>query len=325
MYLHAGSHKTGTTALQEILGSAAGELRQQGICWPLFPPIPAHHRLVRSVYGEFLFSGLETHRLLRRIRRQSRGCHAVVLSSEKIYRMGYEFFENAEQLTEENQQKRIAFLRRLRALFADEFDLRIILYLRRVDEFAESMYKELLFRKKYAGEFRFDAFLVEQRALFRYDEQIRELEENLAPVSVYAYETVRKGGLVEHFCSLVGAKTPARAPVDARIRLSASNTGALFLARLARSRALEQAERLRILAFCLSDDWPEQAGRKRSLWPTRHALEQFMQTYRSPGVSALWPPVDWDGIEFSPMADAEFERYRDAFERWSRRGPASPA
>lgn len=325
MYLHAGSHKTGTTALQEILGSATGELKQQGICWPLLPSNLAHHRLVRAVYGEFLFSGLETRKLVRRIRRQSRGCHTVVLSSEKIYRMGYEFFENAEQFTEENQQKRLAFLRRLRGLFAGEFDLSVILYLRRVDEFAESMYKELLFRKKYTGEFRFDDFLVEQRALFRYDEQIRELEQNLAPVSVYAYEAVRKGGLVEHFCSLVGAKTPARVPTDARIRLSASNTGALFLARLAGRRALEQADRRRVLAFCLSDDWHEEAGRKRSLWPTRQALEQFMQTYRSPRVSELWPPVDLDAIEFGPMQEDEFERYRDAFEQWNRRGAAAPA
>jgi hypothetical protein len=316
MYIHAGSHKTGTTAIQHTLGAAADALRQQGICWPLLSPNPGHHKLVRAAFGRDPVARFQTRRLAYRVRRQSRGCGTTVLSCEKIYRIGYEFFASADQHTDENRRRRVAVLRKLRGLFAEHFDIRVILYLRRVDEFAESMYKELLFRKPYAGRFLFENFLREQRALFNYGDQVRELEECLGPVAVYSYHAARRTGLIEHFCSLIGASVPAEVRTDARIRRSASNAGALFLVRLAGQRDLSHADRLQVLDFCLSDVWPEPAGRRHSLWPSREVFEEFLRTHRTPGLEHLFPAVDADRLAFGPLDDEQYAQCLGAFERW---------
>ena len=327
LYIHAGSHKTGTTAIQQALLAATRELRSQGVCWPVLrtnlAPTKAHSKLVRLVYADDPLSRLRGRWLASSVRRQARGMATTVLSSEKIYRIGYEFFENAEQDTPRKRERRISFLRRLRGLFADHFDVRVLLYLRRVDDFAESMYKELLFRKPYAGRFLFERFLVEQRALFDFGGQIRELQANLGPVSVHSYHAACAVGLVEHFCGLIGARLPAQPRHGARVRQSASNTAALFLERLSAERALTRADRLQVLEFSVSGRMPSTGN--RSLWPTRESLESFMRQNHSPELDGLFPAIDWGALQFGPLDDREFQASLAAFEDWRRNAAPSGA
>ena len=321
LYLHVGSHKTGTTAIQQAMRAARQELRRQGVCWPVLRSNPAHSKLahsklVRAVYAQGPIAGLQARWLAARVRWQARGTAATVLSSEKIYRIGYEFFEEEDQDTPANRERRIAFLHRLRALFEDHYDIRVLLYLRRVDEFAESMYKELLFRKPYTGRFRFDDFLTRQAALFNYGDQAQELRQHLGPVSLQSYDAARKAGLVEHFCGLVGVTLPASFKSDERIRRSASNTAALFLDRLAGERSLTRADREQVLEFSLSGRMPESRDGTRSLWPSRESLESFLQRHRDPALDHLFPGIDWDDMSFGGMNDSEYRANLAAFEEW---------
>jgi len=330
LYIHAGSHKTGTTAIQQALRAAKDELRRQGVCWPVLSSGPAHSKLqhsklVRVVYADGLRARLQARWLASRVRRQARGTKATILSSEKIYRIGYEFFENSDQDTPAKRERRIAFLRRLRALFADDYDIRVLLYLRRVDEFAESLYKEQLFRKPYTGRFLFEDFLREQKALFDYGAQARELGEHLGPVSLQSYDAARRAGLIEHFCGLIGVAPPAQPRPGERVRQSATNTAALLLDRLAAERALTHADRLQVLEFSLSGRMPEPGGKPRSLWPSRESLEAFMRQYRDPALDHLFPAVDWDALQFGAMGDLEYRSALAAFEEWRRsRADAAP-
>jgi hypothetical protein len=325
LYIHVGSHKTGTTAIQQAMRAARDELRQQGVCWPVLRSKPehsklAHSKLVRVVYAEGLVARAQSRWLAARVRWQARGLRTTVLSSEKIYRVGYEFFEGVAQDTPENRGRRVAFLQRLRALFADHFDIKVLLYLRRVDEFAESMYKEQLFRKPYTGRFRFEDFLAEQRALFNYGDQVQELQQYLGPVSLQSYDAARKAGLVEHFCALVGVTPPRQPGPGERVRRSASNTAALFLNRLAEERSLTRADRLQVQEFSLSGRMLEPADGARSLWPSRESLESFMQQYRNPALDHLFPAVDWDHLRFGGMESSEYQSNLAAFEEWRRSG-----
>lgn len=316
LFIHAGSHKTGTTAIQQALLAAAPELRLQGICWPVLGPSRAHSRLVRAAHAWGLQGRLKANWLAGRIRWQARGMRATVLSSEKIYRIGYEFFEQTEQDTSANRARRVAVLQRLRDLFSDDFEIRVLLYLRRVDEFAESMFKELQFRKPYMGRFRFEDFLTEQRALCNYGDQAQELEQHLGPVSLQSYDAARRSGLIAHFCTQIGATPPQSAGTGERVRRSASNTAAMFLARLSADRTVSYADRLRLLDYALKGGLPDPPDRTRSLWPSRNALEAFMAQYHDPALDYLFPPVDWDRISFGPMGDAEFQASRAAFDAW---------
>jgi len=316
LYIHAGSHKTGTTAIQQTLLAAAPKLRLQGICWPVLGPSRAHSRLVRAAHAWGVQGRLKANWLAARIRWQARGMRATVLSSEKIYRIGYEFFEQTEQDTPANRARRVAVLQRLRDLFSDEFEIRVLLYLRRVDEFAESMFKELLFRKPYSGRFLFDDFLAEQALLFNYARQARELEQHLGPVSLQSYDAARRSGLIAHFCTQIGATPPQSACTGERVRRSASNTAAIFLARLSAERMVSNADRLRLLDYALKGGLPDPPDRTRSLWPSRNALEAFTRQYHDPALDHLFLAVDWDRIVFGPMDDAEFQESRAAFDAW---------
>lgn len=318
LFIHAGSHKTGTTAIQQTLGAARGELRRQGICWPQLGSSPVHHKFVQSLHDRGLRARLQAAWMTGRIRRQSRGCRATVLSSERLYRIGYDLIGHEPQDSDARRRRRIEVLGRLRALFADDFDIRVILYLRRVDLFAESMFKELLFRKDYRGRYQFARFLEEQDVLFRYDARIREFEDCLGPVSAHSYDAVEGAGVVPHFCSLIGATLPGGATPDARTRRSASNAGAWFLLRLAEQRDLSAPERRRVLEFCLSDAWPEPQGAPRSLWPSAAAHAAFLGAHRSATLDPLLPAVDDAPLEYGPLPEAQFERCREAWEHWSR-------
>jgi len=320
LFVHAGSHKTGTTAIQQTLGAARGELRRQGICWPQLGSSPVHHKLVQSLHDQRLLDRLNAGWMARRVRRQSQGCRATVLSSERLYRIGYDLIGNEPQDSDARRRRRSKVLGRLRALFAEDFDIRVILYLRRVDVFAESMFKELLFRKDYRGRYPFARFLEEQDALFRYDDRIREFEDCLGPVSVHAYDALKGAGVVPHFCSLIGATPPGTATPDARIRRSASNAGAWFLLQLAEQRDLSPSDRRRVLEFCLSDAWPEPPGAPRSLWPSAKEHSAFLDTYRSATLEPLLTAVDAGPLEYGPLPAAQFARCLNAWESWSRSG-----
>jgi len=190
----------------------------------------------------------------------------------------------------------------------EDFDIRVILYLRRVDLFAESMFKELLFRKDYRGRYPFARFLEEQDALFRYDARIREFEDCLGPVSVHAYDALKGTGVVPHFFSLIGATPPGTAASDARVRRSASNAGAWFLLQLAQQRDLSPSDRRRVLEFCLSDAWPEPPDAPRSLWPSATEHSAFLDTYRSATLEPLLTAVDAGPLEYGPLPAAQFAR-----------------
>jgi len=320
LFIHAGSHKTGTTAIQQTLGAVRGELRRQGICWPRLGSSPVHHKFVQSLHDRGLLAPLNAGWMTGRIRRQSQGCRATVLSSERLYRIGYYLFGDGPQDSDARRRRRTEVLGRLRALFAGDFDIRVILYLRRVDVFAESMYKELLFRKDYRGRYPFARFLEQQDVLFCYDARIREFEDCLGPISVHAYDALKGAGVVPHFCSLIGATPPGLVASDARIRRSASNAGAWFLLGLAEQRDLSPSDRRHVLEFCLSDAWPEPQGAPRSLWPSAAARSGFLDAHRSATLEPLLPAVDVGPLEYGPLPEAQFDLCRDAWERWSRSG-----
>lgn len=320
LFIHAGSHKTGTTAIQQTLGAVRGELKRQGICWPRLGSSPVHHKFVQALHDRGPFARLNAAWMTGRIRRQSRGCRATVLSSERLYRIGYVLFGNEPQDSDANRRRRTEVLGRLRALFAGDFDIRVILYLRRVDVFAESMYKELLFRKDYPGRYLFARFLEQQDVLFRYDTRIHEFEDCLGPVSVHAYDALQGAGVVPHFCSLIGANPPAPVASYARIRRSASNAGAWFLLWLSEQRDLSPSDRRRVLEFCLSDAWPEPQGAPRSLWPSAASHSAFLSAHQSAKLEPLLPAVGAVPLAYGPLPEAQLERCRDGWERWSRSG-----
>ena len=136
VYIHIGTHKTGTTAVQKFSAENSTELLELGIYYPtisrptinkisvghhLLPWYIINHPVPGTFYGEydkkreFLFP-----ELISNI--NSSACNHIVLSSEEFDRLN------------ENE------IKKLREYFK-EFNVKIIIYLRRKDSYIESMYQ----------------------------------------------------------------------------------------------------------------------------------------------------------------------------------------
>jgi len=52
MFIHAGTHKTGTTAIQLAMHSAREHLQEHGIYWPEINQKFNHHNFIRYIHTE---------------------------------------------------------------------------------------------------------------------------------------------------------------------------------------------------------------------------------------------------------------------------------
>ncbi len=138
LFLHIGTHKTGSTALQNLLWNNRAELAAQGILYPdLRMGGHAHHEFAWATgmgpqrpKNETRI-GVWTDQLLRLCAEPERAdppggpsrrdIHTVVLSSEE-----FEFVQNVGEIGH----------------LADHFDVRVVVYLRKQDHYLESSYNQ---------------------------------------------------------------------------------------------------------------------------------------------------------------------------------------
>ncbi len=131
-YVHIGTHKTGTTALQQFLRDNAGALRTAGVLIPQAGR-PAgsdgHHNIAWQLSGDRRFSADDgtLADLIEEVR--TVGAPAVCISSEDFEYLGAE--------PAALQQLRFAFER-------IGYNVAAVIYLRPQAEYAESLYAELL-------------------------------------------------------------------------------------------------------------------------------------------------------------------------------------
>lgn len=141
LYLHAGTHKTGTTGLQTFAAQNQGRLASQGILYPGYSPLSlkvkdGHHQFAHSIArtGNARLSPDDLWHVVRSWHQKaaSEGLD-VLVSSEALYRhLAGEgtFFE-----------RRRNYLSRV-STFLEGFDVRPLLVFRRPDDFIRSLYQE---------------------------------------------------------------------------------------------------------------------------------------------------------------------------------------
>lgn len=150
LYLHIGHLKTGTSALQAFCNSHREELASQGVYFPvagtgqrrcgnhLVLALGLSHAHGKSAPPWYLKAQrhhpteydhrTQWDRVIDEI--GSSGCHSALLSSEFFFALGY-------------GEHGPALLQELRSL-TDQFDVRILCYLRRPDRMIESFYNQLV-------------------------------------------------------------------------------------------------------------------------------------------------------------------------------------
>ncbi|RJT32727.1 hypothetical protein D3227_26480 [Mesorhizobium waimense] len=142
LILHIGTHKTGSTALQQFLSANAKGLSEYGICYAS----PVHEFNFNSIVSAFLLDGQEKFRyfLLENLRKAERnGAHTIIASSENLYAMvRYLACFKAEKTSAEVLAKERSLIERLRAAIPGHVECHVLCYVRRPDHYLESLYNQ---------------------------------------------------------------------------------------------------------------------------------------------------------------------------------------
>ncbi|WP_251929727.1 hypothetical protein [Salinibacter ruber] len=145
LYLHIGTHKTGSTAIQGALRRHSRDLKDEGIL-----RIPTHHsllkKLMRAKSSDPAFASQVREELAQNLNSElsSSSDSRLILSYEGLSGHFLTGYSNTEVVAETLRQ---AF---------DDLDVEVIVYLRRQDDFVESMYTQMI----YQGEaYSFDQFI----------------------------------------------------------------------------------------------------------------------------------------------------------------------
>ncbi|MFW6247758.1 MAG: hypothetical protein ACOC3H_01405 [bacterium] len=209
LYLHVGSHKTGTTAIQSFACQHRIDLLKQGLLYPDYPPVvertnDAHHWFAHALAGDANLPlspdrvpDLVDHWLRLATREEA----DVLVSAEALYRhvLGKGSYRD----------RRNAYLERL-AETLHGFNVVPILVFRRPDDYIRSLYQERVMRAAQPYP-EFSRFIASKHAGLRYRENADLIRDHFPRLRVYTYEELSDGRrLVQAFFETLGHNVSAR-------------------------------------------------------------------------------------------------------------------
>lgn len=220
LLLHAGTHKTGTTAVQALAHQCRSRLRQAGFLYPnlhadcpgVFPGrsgvlggggvfAAAHHHFFHALAGDRRFlNERDCQDLVARWHAECVDSRLdLFLSSESVSR----------HLLDDRSCPRVErhslYLERLKALFEPFFEIEIILVFRRPDDFARSLYQEQIMRGSLRDQVGLEDFIEAQRDRFDYPALLARFDNVFSAVKVFTYEALcEQGDLCSAFFAGLG-------------------------------------------------------------------------------------------------------------------------
>lgn len=192
LILHIGTHKTATSTLQTLMASQKDMLREQGFLYPRTDRQPHPTKVKHGFFGRTMvqnrvrFQGLHQ-QMLKEFR--DSGCHTMVLSEEGLATPRMTKFSGAL------------------GIFARDFDIEVICYLRRQDYFAESFWNFLCKIGKETGPI---SGMIRRRPIIKYMTYLTMLDKwsGVAKVKAIGFEAARDQGIVESFSQVTGMDLP---------------------------------------------------------------------------------------------------------------------
>lgn len=188
LVLHAGTNKTGTTAIQSALTRNRRWLHERGI---RYPQLGGGNRFGRNL----IFGDREAKAFLGTLD------GTTIISSELIYRAidghdGYEY-------TDTYWTNREIYLDRLMSVLSG-FDVRVILFFRDPDAYTEALYSTLVIGGRCS--LPFEVFAKCIAPLLDYERQQDAFRKRFSDVVVVPYDSV-KDRLIPTFCDVAGIPT----------------------------------------------------------------------------------------------------------------------
>ncbi len=264
LVIHIGTHKTGTTSVQEALERNRAALARRGAWYARtdrepHAHLPKHSSLARALRQGAAHAGAELSLLLDEF--AASGCDTLVLSAEGFSELG------AESLAP------------LRAL-SDDFRVEVVCFLRRPDLFAEALWNQFCREGRERRTIRDFVRAKGVRARLRYA-TLLDAWSDFATVRAADFDTARKTGLLRAFADLAGIDMPES--IDVHGNPSPSMNCAAALALLNRSGEAYDMER--IIAAFRSDTRRHALGRALRAELLEHTAGEQARLARDHGVT----------------------------------------
>ena len=192
LLLHIGTHKTATSTLQLLMSSQRKALAAQGFCYPRTDREPSPNRNKHAFFRPLVAKGGPSFERMHGALMEefaASGCHTMVLSAEGLAE--FPLHRNLNSLS----------------IFARDFDIEAICYVRRQDYFAESLWNQ---RCKTGKQTQPIAHFVEDPKVIQYMTYMDMLDRWAAygKVTALGFETAREAGIVESFAAVTGMALP---------------------------------------------------------------------------------------------------------------------
>jgi hypothetical protein len=199
IYIHIGSHKTGTTSIQRYLSRHRGTLANQGIWYPHISELlsskknsASHLNIARSLErgkrGR-LYSEADLREMFRALVVKSKNYDSTILSAEAFWRIG--FLKPLEDIDERDEyeirtwKSKADSIARIRSLLGDTAHVRIVAALRERSAYLQSSYSEFILATQWKRNIK--AFLHYTQHVSDYKRQL-EAWQTQFPVTTLSYE-----------------------------------------------------------------------------------------------------------------------------------------
>ncbi|MDR4308233.1 hypothetical protein IHQ68_16565 [Chelatococcus sambhunathii] len=308
LFLHVGTHKTGSTHLQIYLRNHAAELARQGLVYPdpadWFggkPQVAQHLLTAAAAQKKNRFDACR--RRVDQARLDARPGDTMLISSEPAWRRTFPEICPPDELWEGRRR----YVRRLRRVFA-RFDATVVVCLRNRATFGESHYGSAV-KSGYAKGF--EDYLEDHAFMFDYNRQTALFREAFGDVLTYTYEEAAREGVSETLLRKIGFVAPApddrpptRRSPDRRLFLWLARRNALAGEELSATRSERTAFSITgAAAAALPDAEPTTFWSER----TRPFLERFDDGAAMDGLA---------GRRLASLSEAEHAALDAAFEDW---------
>lgn len=333
-YLHVGTHKTGTTAIQRFSNKNKEELKRQGILYPSVSPVgpgnnEAHHFLAHVIAGQIKgYSPTAIQSMVNAwVDEAASNNAALLVSAEAIWRHTLPVANKGETGDTWIHQRR-KYLRTLASYFDDRVELIPVVVLRRPDDFLESLYKERIMKGLETNNRSFMQFVESMTARhLRYFDNLALVEDVVGPPMVMTYEDLAESGdLVRSFFRYIGINLIGEQSTD-RVRVSLTPVEAMAKLYLdSREHDKKNREALEFVKTSVVNERLTDANQQRfGFWPTRDARIRFLDRFQkeTEAIRARWlperpylfpqPTTEEMGVEPAPPVD---DQVKELIEQW---------
>lgn len=196
LILHIGTHKTGTSSLQEFLRNNEEVLARKGIYYARISKTKNANRLAKWVIfkqRKKVKSFIEDH--MQRAREIN--AHTLLISAESFFAMVKNFIQFKDNEISDYWESETEAVNFFRDVLPAESAIKIVAYLRRQDRFIESYYSQAI--KTHSVDLSIDEFRIFMNEALDYWRHMKVWNAVFPDCRVYTYDSVLPN-ITQHFC-----------------------------------------------------------------------------------------------------------------------------